>query len=534
MSEKYVEKTDTGFTTQYVSKKEEMKNFVLDKQSAATSFNTGVTLDCYDTLFLDYDIFDSGTTSGTTIDKIESTKQAYKHPGKIEGDYPINEYSHIYTSNFTEVVESKMFSGGTIEDKILKNLYKKENILIDLIMPYYEIVKTINISNAVIKYKNKGNNILEFLDSTSGKTNIKDFYKSHITNTSEDKQLVYANYNKLSNFRMYSNGQKYFKEFAGNLVLFEQIITLNFKKLDSNIVYTYDIIIPYGTALCLKRDYTKDIDNRYCAWTFDNGKITSYNDIFLYIKSLNGKRYNDKNEIITSDNDIFLSGSGKVKINDCIFYTNTDFLNEDAKILFIALKSGSGEIGKPTYDLIDSSFNNNIEMHNIFKEKHAEDNVNKLILPDSSTLIYNYFNNNNNFSNISFAMSIDFDDKSLDTTDTKIYAKNLYGVGIDYVYNGVRKVYWLKEYEFERMLTSGNTSLYVMGNSLYLENIIGETKTASYQIRFDDNYPLLLRMYSTTLINKKNYYLIYKNSSGSQNFDGGVLELQINIINNNT
>ena len=530
MSEKYVE-NDTGFTTQYVSK-EEMQNFVLDKQSVATSFNTGVTLDCYDTLFLNYDIFDSGTTSGTTIDKIENTKQAYKHPGKIEGEYPINEYSHIYTSNFTEVV-GKMFSGGTFEDKILKNLYKKENILIDLIMPYYEIVKTINISNAKIEYKNKGNNILEFLDSTEGKINIKNFYKSRITGFYGNSSLVYVNYNKLSNFRMYSNGQKYFKEYTGNLVLFEQIIKLNFKRLDSNIVYTYEIIIPYGTALCLKRDYTKDIDNSYFAWTYENERVEN-NDIFLYMKSLNGKRYNDKNEIITSDNDIFLSGSHIITINDCIFYTNTDFLNEDAKILFIALKSSYGELGKFTYDLIDSSFNNNIEMHNIFKEKHADGNVNKLILPDSSILNYNYFNNNNNFSDISFAMSIDFDNKSLNISDNKIYAKNLYGVGIDYVYNGVRKVYWLKEYEFERMLTSGNTSLYVIGNSLYLENIIGETKTPSYQIRFDNNYPLLLRMYSTTLISKKNYYVIYKNDPGNQNFEGGILEMQINLINNNT
>ena len=83
---------------------------------------------------------------------------------------------------------------------------------------------------------------------------------------------------------MYSNGQKYFKEYTGNLVLFEQIIKLNFKRLDSNIVYTYEIIIPYGTALCLKRDYTKDIDNSYFAWTYENERVEN-NDIFLYMKS---------------------------------------------------------------------------------------------------------------------------------------------------------------------------------------------------------------------------------------------------------
>ena len=61
MSDKYVEINNTDFTGQFESKSN-IGNFVTNRQEVVDSYNTGTTLDCYDVLFSNFDIFDSSLT----------------------------------------------------------------------------------------------------------------------------------------------------------------------------------------------------------------------------------------------------------------------------------------------------------------------------------------------------------------------------------------------------------------------------------------------------------------------------------------
>lgn len=504
MSDKYVEIKDTGFTSQYVNKNETTE-FVSDKRSVAASINTGVTLDCYDVLFSNYDIF-----STTDIETKNNVKHAYKEPGKIEVPYPTKEYPYIYSSNFTEVI-NKLFTGNTNDGKLLMNLFKREGMIFDLVLPYYYISKQFSGGTIGYSYVHEGN----IIDLMENDIDITTFYKKELDIISTDtlgniKDFSLVNYSNKPNENRVSDEQCFFKEIGENLIVPEQTISLAYKTSENNIVKE-DIVINYGTALRLKRNYMKDIDNKYYAWSYTN---ENNDKMRLFIKPLNNKKYGTDNKTVISEdvtNEIFEANPNVTSISDdIIFYTNTDVLTEDCQILFIAIKK-SKNLNDP-YVLIDSSYNNNIEIHNIYKEKHSEGNTHRLILPDNSSLDYYEMTNTNNFKTISFGMFQDVIDNN------NSYKKNIYSFAVDYVYDGKRRTYWLNEYEIERMLVSGKTSMQVIGNSLYLKNIVGETTKPSYQIRFDDNYPLLLRTYcigSISSDNKNFYYLInIKNNSG--------------------
>ena len=91
--------------------------------------------------------------------------------------------------------------------------------------------------------------------------------------------------------------------------------------------------------------------------------------------------------------------------------------------------------------------------------------------------------------------------------------KNIYSFAIEYTYNNKKNILFLKNYEIERMLLT-NTSFDIIGQSLYIKNIIGEIVKNSYQIRYDSNTSLKIKymiMYDDN-DELRNSYVIYENN----------------------
>ena len=493
MSDKYVEINNTDFTGQFESKSN-IGNFVTNRQEVVDSYNTGTTLDCYYVLFSNFDIFDSSLTGVP-----DNIKYAYKGVGKIEGVYPLKQYPYIYTSNFTNIINK-------INNNTIKKFLKDDGILAKLIMPYYKVDKNFDLNNNKISYSYERIGTLFDLtnDNNFSDINYNNIYKRRLTNYNFNGKLndyTFTYYtNKIDSETLSENNK--FAEFGNELILDENQ-TIFFSGIFDGIEDSNTIIIPNGKCVFLERDSNYDIGDLYYAWKF---KKEETNNLKLRTIDLN----DIKDETEVQDNTEF--DIAKYDDNTFIIYTDNDIINKDTNIYFFSKLSKDNGY----YYLYDSFYNNNVNIHNYFKENHIQNNDNQITLRNGTILIYEEHSNNNDFRNINFGMyqSINISKITNKKNISEItIKKNIYSFAIEYTYNNKKNILFLKNYEIERMLLT-NTSFDIIGQSLYIKNIIGEIVKNSYQIRYDSNTSLKIKymiMYDDN-DELRNSYVIYENN----------------------
>lgn len=513
MTEKYVEQNDTEFINQY-ELKENLKDFVTDKQSAVTSYNTGVTLDCHDVLFSNYDIFDS-----TTIK--DEIKYAYKGVGTINGNYPIKEYPYIYASNYSKVI-------GNMPNGTLKDFFSRDKIFTELFVPYYEVIKTIDVKKNTISYDYEYiGNLFKLMDKTSSTTSEyngvtfenyhKKDIKSIVSENNDSGEPIYTNYkfsyysNDINNEnQLYENNK--FNEYGTYLIV-------NSQKIDMT---DFFIDVHKEHFMFMERDSRYDIGSNYYAWVYDNKEVDS-TKYKLCTESI------DKNgEVIFSSNtscvdesyykkytDSTESYGTKIKDSELIFYTDDEIITNTTNILLIACRQS----GSTIYDLYSSQFNNNINLHNFFLKNSNTSNNDIIRLFDNIYLKYDEKTNllKHTFSEISFTMFQNLNKTFKDSDNTIQYEQNIFGYFIEYKYNGIQYTLYLNNYELERFLLT-NTSIRIIGNSIYISNVIGKEKKSNYQIRFDNIQEVNFK----TITKNENYHnkYIYKNVDGTITYIG--------------
>ena len=513
MSEKYVGKNDKEFIVQY-ELKENIKDFVTDKQSAVTSYNTGVTLDCHDVLFSNYDIFDSSTIK-------DEIKYAYKGIGTINGNYPTKEYPYIYTSNYSKVI-------GDLSNGVLKDFFSRDTIFAELFVPYYEVIKTIDVKKNTISYDYEYiGNLIKLMDTTSdtaseyngvtSKNYHKKNIKSVVSESNDSGETIYTNYkfsyysNDINNEnQLYENNK--FNEYGNYLIVNSQKIDMTDFFIDTH----------ESHFMFMERDSRYDIGSNYYAWVYDNkeGYNAKYN---LCTESIN-----NNGEVIFSSNtscvdesyykkytDSIESYGTKIKDSELIFYTDNEIITNTTNILLIACRQS----GSTIYDLYSSQFNNNINLHNFFLKNSNSSNHDIIRLFDNIYLKYDEKTNllNHTFSDISFTMFQNLNKTFIDSDNTIQYEQNIFGYFIEYKYNGNQYTLYLNNYELERFLLT-NTSIRIIGNSIYISNVIGKEKKSNYQIRFDNIEDV---KFNTIVKNKDNYNkYIYKNDDGTITYIG--------------